>query len=145
MGGAMEALLKITKRCLKAVVKYQLLHEDALDTLLIETESIVNSRPLISVSDDINDLEPLTPNHFLIGRLSPNTNFTNITEKNVNSRTKWKSVQAATNMYWKGWIKEYLLLLTLQNKWTKHHENMKIRDMVTFEEDNIEQSKWNLA
>ena len=80
----MEALVKITKRCLKAVVKYQLLHEDALDTLLIETESIVNSRPLISVSDDINDLEPLTPNHFLTGRSSPNTNFTNITEKNVN-------------------------------------------------------------
>ena len=86
---------------MKAVVKDRLLHEDALRTLLSEIESIVNNRPLMSVSDDIDDLEPLTPNHFLIGRSSPNTNVANITEKNVNSRTKWKSVQAVTNMYWK--------------------------------------------
>ena len=99
-------LVKIIKRCLKAVVKDRLLHEDALHMLLLEIESIVNSRPLTSVSDDIDDLEPLTPNHFLIGQSSPNTIFANITEKNVNSRTKWKSVQAVTNMYRKRWIKE---------------------------------------
>ena len=106
---------------------------------------MVNSRPLMSVSDDIDDLEPLTPNHFLIGRSSPNTKFANITEKNVNSRTQWKSVQAVTNMYWKHSIKEYLPLLTFRNKWTKHCEKMKIEDIVKIEEDNIEQSKWPLA
>ena len=36
MGGAMEALVKIIKRCLKAVVKDRLLHEDTLHTLLLE-------------------------------------------------------------------------------------------------------------
>ena len=101
----------------------------------------MNSRPLTSVSDDIDDLEPLTPNHFLIGQSSPSTNFANITEKNVNSCIKWKSVQAVTNMYWKRWIKEYLPLLTLRNKWTKHRKNMKIGDIVIIEEDNIERSK----
>ena len=45
MGGTMEALVEITKGCLKAVVKDRLLHEDALHTLLLEIESIVNSRP----------------------------------------------------------------------------------------------------
>ena len=112
MRGVLEALVKTTKRCLKAVVKDRLLQEDALHTLLSEIESIVNSRPLMSASDDFDDLEPLTPKHFLIGQSSPNTNFVNITEKNVNSRTKQKSVQAATNLYWKRWIKEYLLLPT---------------------------------
>ena len=81
--------------------------------LLVKIESIMNSRPLTSVSDDIDDLEPPKPNHFLIGGSSPNTNFANITEKNVKSRTKWKSAQPVTNMYWKHWIKEYLPLLTL--------------------------------
>ena len=112
-GRSNEALVKITKGCLKAVVKGRLLREGALHTLLLEIESIVNSRPLTSFSNDIDDLEPLTPNHFLTGRSSSYTNFANITEKNVNSRTKWKSVQAVTNMYWKRWIKEYLPLLTL--------------------------------
>ena len=109
----MEALIKITKRCLEAAVQDLLIHEDALHTLLLETESIVTSRPLTSVSDDINDLEPLTPNHLLIGRSSRNTNFANIAEKNVSSCTKFESVQAVTNMYWKRWIKEYLPLLAL--------------------------------
>ena len=99
MGGAMEALVTITKRYLKAVVKDRLLHEGALHTLFLEIESIVNSIPLTSVSDDINDLEPLTLNHFLISQSSPNTNFANIKEKNVTSCAKWKSVQAFTNMY----------------------------------------------
>ena len=144
MGGAMETLVKITKRCLKAVVKDRLLHKDALHMLLSEIESTVNSRPLTSVSDDIDDLKPLTPNHFLIGWSSPNTNFANITEKNVNSCTKWKSLQAVTNMYWKRWIKEYLPL-TLQNKWTKHCKNMKIEDIVIIGKDNIKRLKWSLA
>ena len=88
MGGAMKALVKITKGCLKAVVKDRLLHEDAFHALSLEIESIKNSRPLTSVSDDIDDLEPLTPNHVLIGQSALNTNFANITEKNLNSRTK---------------------------------------------------------
>ena len=88
MDEGMEALMKITKEYLKVLVKNRLLHEDALHTLSLETESIVNSRPLTSLSDDIDDLEPLTLNHFLIGRSSPNTNFANITEKNVKQSYK---------------------------------------------------------
>ena len=41
----------------------------------------MNSRPLTAIGDNIDDLEPLTPNHFLISRSSPKTNFANITEK----------------------------------------------------------------
>ena len=78
---AMEALVNITKSYLKAVVKDRLLHEDTLHMLLLQTESIVNSRPLTSVSDNIDDLESLRPTHFLIGRSSPNTNFANIIRK----------------------------------------------------------------
>ena len=63
MGGALDALVKITKGCLKAVVKDWLLHEGALHTLLLEVESIVNSRPLTSVSYDIDDLGSLTLNY----------------------------------------------------------------------------------
>ena len=63
MGGAMEALEKTIKGCLKAVVKDWLFLEDALHTLLLEIETIVNSRPLTFVSDNIDDLEHLTPNY----------------------------------------------------------------------------------
>ena len=62
----MEALIKVTKRCLKALAKDRLLREVPLHTLLLEIESIVNNGPLTSISDNFDDLEPLIPNHFLI-------------------------------------------------------------------------------
>ena len=41
-------------------------------TLFTEAEALVNSHPLTPVSDDVKDLEALTPFHFLIGRYNPN-------------------------------------------------------------------------
>ena len=35
---------------------------------MVETESILNSRPLTNVAEQPDNEEPLTPNHFLIQR-----------------------------------------------------------------------------
>lgn len=37
-----------------------------LQTLLCEVESIMNNRPITTLSDDPNDLKPLTPSHLLL-------------------------------------------------------------------------------
>ena len=39
-----------------------------LKTTLCLVQQTLNARPLTSVSDDPDDLEALTPNHFLLGR-----------------------------------------------------------------------------
>ena len=77
---------------------------------------MLNNRPITSISDDVTDLESLTPNHFLIGRENPNIRFNTSNEADINLRKQWKSVQAATSMFWKQWVQEYLPLLT-QQKW----------------------------
>jgi hypothetical protein len=39
---------------------------------MAEVEALLNSRPLTHVSTHLSDEEALTPNHFLLGRPSPN-------------------------------------------------------------------------
>ena len=38
---------------------------------LTEIEYLINGRPLILINEDVNDVEALTPNHFLFGRKNP--------------------------------------------------------------------------
>lgn len=42
--------------------------ESVLQTLLVEVEGILNSKPLGYVSSDIADLDPVTSNMLLMGR-----------------------------------------------------------------------------
>ena len=65
-------------------------------TIFAEVEGLVNSRPLTYVSDDIDDLEAITPNHFLLGRASPNLNPTLIYQDDVTHRKRRRRVQALT-------------------------------------------------
>ena len=43
--------------------------DEELETIFSGVESLLNSRPLTTVSDDSNDEPVLTPNHFLIGQM----------------------------------------------------------------------------
>ena len=70
IGGTWESLVIIAKRCLKTVTNGHPVYDQQLYTILVEIEGTINSRPVTPVSDDINDFQPLTPNHFLIGRPS---------------------------------------------------------------------------
>ena len=70
-----------------------------LATYLAEIESFINGRPLIPISDDVNDIEALTPNHFLLGRSNPNVNIS-ISQDNVSTfGTKWKFIQGMLSIF----------------------------------------------
>lgn len=66
-GGLWEAAVRRMKFHLKRVIGAQLLTSDAYRTILAQIGAILNSRPLCAVSDDIDDLDALTPGHILIG------------------------------------------------------------------------------
>ena len=93
MNGAMEAIVKISKKALRTVVRDSLFTEEMLATYLTETESLINGRPLILINDHLNDMEALTPNHFLLGKSNPNVTISISLDNVSNFRTKWKFTQ----------------------------------------------------
>ena len=111
MSRAMEAIVKIIKKVLKTVVQDLLFTEEMLATYLTEIESPINGRPLIPISDEVNNMETLTPNNFLLGRSNPNVDIS-ISQDNVsNFCTNWKFIHDMLSVFWKLWIADYLPLL----------------------------------
>ena len=113
-------------------------------TLLCQIESVLNSRPLSPMSSDANDLEPLTPGHFLIG--SALTSLPEIpTTKPLNAVKRFELVKTLTQHFWNRWQKEYLNNLQAVSKWKKENQQPKVGDLVFLAEDSTPALHWPLA
>ncbi len=67
-GGVWEREVRSVKSALYTVLGSQSLPEEALMTVLLEVEAILNSKPLGYVSSDVADADPVTPSSLLMGR-----------------------------------------------------------------------------
>lgn len=61
--GVFEALIKAAKRAISAILQDADVTDEELQTCFTGVESLLNSRPLTTISDDPNDEPVLTPNH----------------------------------------------------------------------------------
>lgn len=109
--------------------------------------AIVNSRPLNV--DDINDpksLDPLTLNHLILMKskiaLPPPGKFV---KADIYAAKRWNRVQYLTEQFWSHWKKEYLLNISLRQKWHVPHRNFKVNDIVIIKEDTVPRNKWHLG
>ena len=147
MGGVWERIIRSIKTTLNVILcESAILNDFTLQTVLTEVEAILNSRPLTYNSDDPNDLEPLTPNHFLLGRPSSKPIASINYDVRSAPRQKWKQVQSISNQFWDRWSKEYLVTLTTRSKWkTTTSHTPKDGDMVMVLEKNLVRSQWTLG
>jgi hypothetical protein len=118
MGGLWEANVKSIKSHLKKVLGNSLLTQNEY-TLLVRIEACLNSRPLTPLTSDPNDLEVLTPFHFLIGE--PHTTFPeqDWNEAPTNRLSRWQLIEKIRAHFWKRWNREYLTSLQNRQKWYK--------------------------
>ena len=123
-------------------MKEQTVNDDCLQTVLCEVESIINGRPLTSISDDVNDLEPLTPNNLLLLKSQP-TIPPGIFSKNVAcTRKRWKQVQYIADLFWTRWTREYLPLLQERQKRSRPRRNFSTGDVVLLVDSSSPRNSW---
>ena len=144
-GGTWERCIRTVRKVLNAILNQQILDDEGLSTLLVEVESIINSRPITQVSEDPKDLEALTPNHLLLLRsevpLTPGV----FRKEDLYSKRRWRQVQYLADQFWKRWSKEYLPLLQTRSKWHRERRNLSIGDIVLLVDDTCSRNAWPLA
>jgi hypothetical protein len=112
---------------------------------MAEMESLVNSRPLTEVSSDVDSMEAITPNHFLLGRPSINLSPDVFVDKEISSRKRWRQAQVVTNHLWGRWLREYLPALFQRAKWTQDVPNLKVGDLVIVVDYSTPRGTWPLG
>lgn len=144
-GGLWEAGVKSVKTLLKKVCGAMVFTYEELNTLLVQIESILNSRPLTEISSNIDDFTPLTPAHFLIGDRLTSILEPDLTALSMNRLTRWQTIQQLKQQFWSRWSSEYLHHLQQRTKWKASSMNLNIGKMVLLKEDNLPPEKWVLA
>lgn len=124
----------------------QLLTFEAMNTYLIEIESILNSRPISPISADSNDFTELTPSHFLIGDVLTSIAEKDVTNTTTNSISMWQHVKRLRQHFWNRWHKDYLNQLVVRSKWhTKQPTELRIGTPVIVKEDYVPPFLWPLG
>jgi hypothetical protein len=145
MGGVWERQIRTVRKVLDGVTKQQTMDDEGLATLMCLVESIINGRPLTTVSEDVKDLEPLTPNHLLLLQSGAAPLIQETVKSDLYSRRRWRQVQYLADIFWKRWIKEYLPSIQLRQKWTKTERNIEVGDIVIVIDENAPRSTWLLG
>ncbi|XP_069103102.1 uncharacterized protein [Argopecten irradians] len=146
-GGSWERMIGVARRILDSMFlnnNRNLTHE-VLSTFMAEVTAIINARPLIPVSTDVD--KPLI--------LSPATLLTQKTESRIESfeyfnqkdmlRSQWKHVQVLAEQFWSRWRKEFLPVLQARRKWNHESRNLEEGDVVLMKDEQTAHNDWPLG
>ena len=145
MGGAWERMIRTVQELLASLTSEKNLDDDALHTLLLGVEAMINSRPLTDVSVDVDADLPLTPNHLL--RMDPSIGLppmlTDVTDNYA--RQRYRTVQLVADKFWRRWVQEYPRTLYPRKKCHKRRENVSLNDIVLVSDHTLPRGVWPLG
>lgn len=158
MGGFYERLVGVVKRAMRKTLGKSLLSASHMSTILHEVEATVNSRPLLYIDEDLQEI--LTPNHFTTfansnGSLvlpshnsDPDFSVQQSTADVVLSL--WRKGQERLNQFWDIWRNDYLTSLreTHQSNLKQPRVNVKSEpavDDVVLIKDNLPRGSWRMG
>ena len=143
-GGWWERLNRPIKSALKKTLGMSVCTRSELETSLHEVEACINSRPLTFVGENIADDSPLTPSHFLIGRIPfvPAKVDSEVPQGDLLHRKQVRD--DALDSFWKVWSEQYIRNLPL-SKVSKSSSNLKVGSVVIIHEDLTPRLKWRMG
>jgi hypothetical protein len=113
--------------------------------ILTECEAIVNNRPLCNVSDDPQDVTPITPAELIIGRRMEQLPDYNPRREKSDFQHLWKQRSRCLNRFWKRWSNDYLLQQNVRKKWQEPSEEDLLNRVVILKDDLLSRNEWRLG
>ncbi|XP_045026337.1 uncharacterized protein LOC123470277 [Daphnia magna] len=143
--GVWERLVRSGKDALRAILGQQTVKDETFATVVIEVEALLNNRPLTDLGADPQEFEPLTPNHFLLGRPNPHLPADVIDPDIKCFRRRWFHAQRLVDQVWNRWLREYLPTLTTRSKWTRSQKNLEANAMVLMVDPKSPRGHWPIC
>ncbi len=142
-GGFWERLIGMAKQLLRRILGKRVVFLEELETLVIEVEEALNSRPLTYTTDDPDDPIPLTPNHFI---RCPGALF--LPEADVRDaasmRSAVKKLQHLREALRSRFRKEYLGFLRGHTS-SRATPSLQVGDVVLIENELKKRQEWQLG
>ena len=151
-GGFFEIIVKLVKRCLRKTLQNARLTFEELETILVEIEAVLNSRPLTYSHDELS--EPLTLSMLVTGKLLLNKNNdvlydVTVADEDTNTLNRRARYLCKLLSYFRGrWRREYHTSLR------KHHNCLLTKklvrpvqcgDIVYVYDEKIKRQLWNIG
>ena len=144
-GGKWEAGVKSVKYHLKRVVGDTLLTFEEMNTLLTQIEAVLNSRPLSPLTDDPDDLQALTPGHFLVGNAPSVIPEPSLETVKSSRLSRWQLTRQMLDSFWSRWSRECLQRYYSIHKWNQPSPSLSNGSLVLVIDERYPPSKWPLG
>ncbi|XP_070170868.1 uncharacterized protein [Polyergus mexicanus] len=99
----------------------------------------------IALSDDPEDLEALTPGHFLVGTALNAVPEPSLAMEAATRLSRWQHLQQLRDHFWSRWSREYLHSLMHRPKWCKADEEVSEERLCLLKCETTPPNKWPLA
>ena len=134
--GAVESLVKTTKRALKLAINEQRLSVPEFLTILTEAANTINERPIGLLPSLDSTINVLTPNCLLLGRAT-SSNPGSWQPGNTSIKTRYHLVTSVGEDFWKYWLQLFAPSLLYQSKWHSAQRDLQVGDVVLVSENSL--------
>jgi hypothetical protein len=148
-GGFWERMVKMVKQALKKTLGRSTLSYDKMNTVLVEMERVINSRPITYVYDDREALSyALTPSYLINGRsisTIPSGQHYDVISTNQTLTRRLRHQRRLLQQFLQRWKRDYLLSLRENYKVKSRHNkksDISVGDIVILKNDSTSRNFW---